>query len=78
MRESQTFEVAVNVAAGSSVSFKLDYQELLKRRLGVYNHVIYADPSQVCHTKKILTILLFCGKTDFMVESVNKLQNISI
>jgi len=47
VRGTQTFDVSVNVAAGSFVSFKLDYQELLKRRLGVYNHVIYADPGQV-------------------------------
>nr|CAB3257367.1 inter-alpha-trypsin inhibitor heavy chain H4 [Phallusia mammillata] len=46
-RESQTFDVSVNVAAGGNVTFQLDYEELLKRRLSVYNHVIYADPGQI-------------------------------
>lgn len=47
IRESQTFDVSVNVEAGGNVTFRLDYEELLKRRLGIYHHVIYADPGQV-------------------------------
>nr|XP_018667021.1 inter-alpha-trypsin inhibitor heavy chain H4 isoform X2 [Ciona intestinalis] len=53
IREAQTFDVSVNVAAGSSVTFTLEYQELLKRKLSRYHHVIYADPGQVVGDFKI-------------------------
>ena len=38
--------VEVNVAAGSKVTFNLSYQELLLRKLGIYQHKIYIDPGQ--------------------------------
>ncbi|CAK8677978.1 unnamed protein product [Clavelina lepadiformis] len=52
-RDSQTFDVSVNVESGGVVTFKLDYQELLKRTLGVYNHEIYVNPGQIVEDLKI-------------------------
>ena len=46
-REVQNFAVSINVAAGNNVTFRLDYDELLIRKSGVYKQVIYADPGQV-------------------------------
>ncbi|RUS89614.1 hypothetical protein EGW08_002632, partial [Elysia chlorotica] len=45
-RHANVFEVAVNVAAGSAVNFTLTYQELLRRRGGLYEHEIHVRPGQ--------------------------------
>nr|XP_039267967.1 inter-alpha-trypsin inhibitor heavy chain H4-like [Styela clava] len=47
VRETRTFDVSANVPAHSSVDFHLVYQQLLKRKLGSYNHVIMVNPGQV-------------------------------
>ncbi|XP_071156746.1 inter-alpha-trypsin inhibitor heavy chain H3-like isoform X1 [Mytilus edulis] len=46
-RTSNKFNILVNVERNASVVFKLKYQELLKRTLGSYHHVIYVDPGQI-------------------------------
>ena len=45
-RETNRFKVEINVAAQDKVTFNLTYQEVLERRLGVYEHVVYIDPGQ--------------------------------
>ena len=45
-RHANIFQVAVNVAAGSAVNFTLTYQEVLHRRLGIYEHEIHVSPGQ--------------------------------
>ncbi|XP_064603732.1 inter-alpha-trypsin inhibitor heavy chain H4-like isoform X2 [Liolophura sinensis] len=52
-RESNKFTASVNVAAAMSVTFELTYQELLERRLGLYEHVIYIDPGQPVADMKV-------------------------
>ena len=48
-RDVQKFTVSVNVASDTIVTFRLDYEELLIRKLGVYDIIIFADPGQVGH-----------------------------
>ena len=45
-RHANVFEVAVNMAAGSAVNFTLTYQEVLRRRRGIYEHEIHVNPGQ--------------------------------
>ncbi|XP_060080550.1 inter-alpha-trypsin inhibitor heavy chain H3-like [Ylistrum balloti] len=45
-RETNTFNIQINVAAEEIVTFELRYQELLQRKLGAYNHVIYVKPGE--------------------------------
>ncbi|XP_077967306.1 inter-alpha-trypsin inhibitor heavy chain H4-like [Styela clava] len=47
VRETQTFDVTANVPAQSSVEFHLVYQQLLKRRLGQYDHTIMVNLREV-------------------------------
>ncbi|PNF17383.1 hypothetical protein B7P43_G02959 [Cryptotermes secundus] len=47
VRNSNTFEVSVNVAARSKIAFNLTYEELLTRQLSVYHHTISLTPRQV-------------------------------
>ena len=46
-RETNKFDLQVNVAAKQEVTFYLTYQELLKRKTGLYHNVIYIDPGQL-------------------------------
>ncbi|KAH9507707.1 Inter alpha-trypsin inhibitor, heavy chain 4 [Bulinus truncatus] len=45
-RHTNTFAVSVNIAAGSSVNFTLIYQELLRRKNGMYENEIHIKPGQ--------------------------------
>ncbi|XP_076107751.1 inter-alpha-trypsin inhibitor heavy chain H3-like [Mytilus galloprovincialis] len=46
-RTSNKFNILVNVEKNALVIFKLKYQEMLRRSLGSYQHVIYVDPGQI-------------------------------
>ncbi|XP_065096920.1 inter-alpha-trypsin inhibitor heavy chain H3-like isoform X6 [Paramisgurnus dabryanus] len=52
-RTLEEFKTSVNVAALSKVTFELTYEELLKRRLGKYKLLIYAQPMQTVADFKI-------------------------
>uniref|UniRef100_A0A0L8FLN6 VWFA domain-containing protein n=1 Tax=Octopus bimaculoides TaxID=37653 RepID=A0A0L8FLN6_OCTBM len=45
-RGTNQFKVNVNVAAMKNVTFELRYQELLRRKFGLYEHTIYVNPQQ--------------------------------
>lgn len=46
-RDTNKFNVKINVAPLSHVTFVLTYDELLQRRRGQYEHIIYIDPKQI-------------------------------
>ncbi|TSV54873.1 Inter-alpha-trypsin inhibitor heavy chain H3 [Bagarius yarrelli] len=46
-RKLEKFSVSVNIAASSSVTFTLTYEELLQRRLGKYELMIRVKPKQL-------------------------------
>ncbi|XP_013407759.1 inter-alpha-trypsin inhibitor heavy chain H3 isoform X1 [Lingula anatina] len=52
-RETNRFKVAVNVAAQSKITFNITFQELLQRKLGLYEHVINVNPGQVVRDLKV-------------------------
>lgn len=54
-RETNIFQISVNVAANSKAVFNLTYQELLKRVHGVYKHIVNLQPDQVW--KKWISVL---------------------
>jgi hypothetical protein len=55
-RDSNKFTVSVNIEAESKVTFNLTYEQLLTRKLGVYENVINVQPGQVNKNDKILSI----------------------
>ncbi|XP_058229130.1 inter-alpha-trypsin inhibitor heavy chain H3-like [Hemibagrus wyckioides] len=56
-RKMEKFSVSVNIAANSSVTFTLTYEELLQRRLGKYELMIRVKPKQlVQHFEIVATI----------------------
>ncbi|XP_062574336.1 inter-alpha-trypsin inhibitor heavy chain H3-like [Saccostrea cucullata] len=56
-RETNKFQIQVNVAAQEKVTFELTYRELLRRTKGLYNHVIYINPGQVVDDLKINVLI---------------------
>ncbi|XP_026466177.1 inter-alpha-trypsin inhibitor heavy chain H4-like isoform X2 [Ctenocephalides felis] len=46
-RDSNRFTVDVSVPATQKATFNLTYEELLSRRVGVYNHVLNLNPGQI-------------------------------
>ena len=46
-RDTNRFIVSIHVAALSEVTFTLNYNELLQRRRGNYEHTIYINPRQI-------------------------------
>lgn len=47
MRDSSIISLQVTVAARSSLTVNLTYEELLTRRRGQYRHAVSVDPGQV-------------------------------
>lgn len=52
-RNTNAFKVSVNVAASSKITFELKYEELLQRKLGVYEIVTHINPGQVVRDFKV-------------------------
>lgn len=52
-RTLEEFKTSVTVAAHSKVTFELTYEELLKRRLGQYELLIKAKPTQAVKDFKV-------------------------
>lgn len=52
-RDSNKFTISVNVAANTTVKFSLTYQELLRRKLSLYDEVIYLQPGQIVSDLKV-------------------------
>uniref|UniRef100_A0A673AUV1 Inter-alpha-trypsin inhibitor heavy chain 2 n=1 Tax=Sphaeramia orbicularis TaxID=375764 RepID=A0A673AUV1_9TELE len=43
----ETFKTEVHVPPGSNIEFELHYQEMMHRRLGFYEHVLYLQPGRL-------------------------------
>ncbi|XP_064625636.1 inter-alpha-trypsin inhibitor heavy chain H3-like isoform X2 [Lineus longissimus] len=52
-RNTNAFEVSVNVASQQKVTFNLTYQELLQRTLAMYQNVMYINPGQIVPDLKV-------------------------
>ncbi|VVC40295.1 Hypothetical protein CINCED_3A001874 [Cinara cedri] len=53
-RDSNKFTVSVNVEAESKVTFNLTYEQLLPRKLGVYENIINIQPGQVVKNLQVI------------------------
>ncbi|XP_016334358.1 inter-alpha-trypsin inhibitor heavy chain H2-like [Sinocyclocheilus anshuiensis] len=43
----ETFRTEVHVPPGSKVEFELHYQEMMQRKLGVYQHTLHLQPGRL-------------------------------
>ncbi|KAE8616620.1 hypothetical protein XENTR_v10008845 [Xenopus tropicalis] len=45
--DMENFKAELNVPPGTKVQFEIHYQEALRRKLGVYEHVVYVQPGRL-------------------------------
>lgn len=43
----ETFKTEVHVPSGSSIEFELHYQEMMYRKLSLYEHTLHLQPGRV-------------------------------
>ncbi|KAL5240415.1 hypothetical protein ACI65C_007825 [Semiaphis heraclei] len=53
-RDSNKFTVSVNLEAASKVTFNLTYEQLLNRKLGIYENIINLQPGQVVKNLQVI------------------------
>ncbi|XP_072309849.1 inter-alpha-trypsin inhibitor heavy chain H2 [Eucyclogobius newberryi] len=46
-QDVETFKTEVHVPPGSNIEFELNYQELMQRKLGIYEHQLYLQPGRL-------------------------------
>uniref|UniRef100_A0A3Q2QG18 VIT domain-containing protein n=1 Tax=Fundulus heteroclitus TaxID=8078 RepID=A0A3Q2QG18_FUNHE len=46
-QDLETFNTEVHVPPGSNIEFELHYQEMMERRLGSYEHLLYLQPGRL-------------------------------
>lgn len=43
----ETFKTEVHVPPGSTIEFELHYQEMINRKLGMYEHILHLQPGRL-------------------------------
>ena len=43
----ETFKTEVHVPPGSHIKFELHYQEMMQRKLGIYEHSLHLQPGRL-------------------------------
>lgn len=46
-QELETFKTEVHVPPGSHIEFELHYQEMMERKLGLYEHSLHLQPGRL-------------------------------
>ncbi|KAL5013766.1 hypothetical protein ScPMuIL_008036 [Solemya velum] len=72
-RHSNKFRVSINVAARTEVTFKLTYNELLRRTRSIYEHTVFVDPGQV--VDQLLVEVLIKESSEITTLRVTPLRN---
>ena len=71
-RDSNHFNVSVNVEKEKKVIFRLTYEELLSRKLGMYKHVINLHPGQVVQNFSVTVNIEECTDITELKVSTQK------
>ena len=59
----ETFKTEVHVPPGSHIQFELHYQEMMQRKLGVYEHSLHLQPGRLVpqfQVERRIKVELFC------------------
>lgn len=67
----ETFKTEVHVPPGSNIEFELHYQEMMNRKLGLYQHTLHLQPGRLVPnfqvnsmTNQLDTLLVLSGHND--------------
>lgn len=59
-QDVETFKTEVHVPPGSNIEFELNYQEMIHRKLGFYEHSLYLQPGRVVPHFQVTTSRCVC------------------
>ncbi|XP_075967434.1 inter-alpha-trypsin inhibitor heavy chain H2 [Anarhichas minor] len=71
-QDMETFKMEVHVPPGSNIEFELHYQEMMQRRLGSYEHLLYLQPGRLVPQFQV-DVYIFEPKGISTVQAVNSL-----
>ncbi|KAM7378495.1 hypothetical protein PAMA_013413 [Pampus argenteus] len=69
-QDMETFKTEVYVPSGSSIDFELHYQEMMLRKLGVYEHSLYLQPGRLVPQLQV-DVYIFEPKGISKVQTLN-------
>uniref|UniRef100_A0A3Q3W9S6 VWFA domain-containing protein n=1 Tax=Mola mola TaxID=94237 RepID=A0A3Q3W9S6_MOLML len=73
-QDMETFKTEVHVPPGSHIEFELHYQEMMQRKLGMYEHTLYLQPGRLVPHLQV-DVYIFEPKGISMIQSPNTLGN---
>ncbi|KAK5849054.1 hypothetical protein PBY51_008728 [Eleginops maclovinus] len=71
-QDLETFKTEVHVPPGSNIEFELHYQEMMHRKLGVYEHSLFLQPGRLVPQFQV-DVYIFEPKGISMVDTPNTL-----
>ncbi|KAM3587599.1 uncharacterized protein V6R79_009820 [Siganus canaliculatus] len=71
-QDLETFKTEVHVPPGSHIEFELHYQEMMQRRLGIYEHSLHLQPGRLVPQFQV-DVYIFEPKGISMVQTPNTL-----
>ncbi|KAK7891843.1 hypothetical protein WMY93_023806 [Mugilogobius chulae] len=71
-QDMETFKTEVHVPPGSNIEFELNYQEMMQRKLGVYEHQLHLQPGRLVPQFQV-DVYIFEPKGISKVETTNTL-----
>ncbi|XP_012680854.2 inter-alpha-trypsin inhibitor heavy chain H2 isoform X1 [Clupea harengus] len=71
-QDMETFKTEVHVPPGSKIEFELHYQEMMQRKLGMYEHRLHLQPGRLVPHLQV-DVYIFEQKGISMVEAPNTL-----
>ncbi|KAG7225533.1 hypothetical protein INR49_004939 [Caranx melampygus] len=71
-QDMETFKTEVHVPAGSNIEFELHYQEMMNRKLGFYEHMLYLQPGRLVPQFQV-DVYIFEPKGIASVQTLNTL-----
>uniref|UniRef100_A0A671Y1R9 Inter-alpha-trypsin inhibitor heavy chain 2 n=1 Tax=Sparus aurata TaxID=8175 RepID=A0A671Y1R9_SPAAU len=63
-QDMETFKTDVHVPPGSNIEFELHYQEMMHRKLGVYEHSLYLQPGRLVPQFQLTQLIKLTSSKD--------------
>ncbi|MED6235721.1 hypothetical protein ATANTOWER_032192 [Ataeniobius toweri] len=71
-QDLETFNTEVHVPPGSNIEFELHYQEMMERKLGLYEHFLYLEPGRLVPQFQV-DVYIYEPKGISKIETTNML-----
>ncbi|XP_030071813.1 inter-alpha-trypsin inhibitor heavy chain H2 [Microcaecilia unicolor] len=81
--DMENFKAELNIPGGTKVQFEIHYQEILERKLGIYEHVLHLDPQKLTKNLQVDVYITepqgisFVNTQNSLDDSFNELIDVS-